>query len=214
MSKAKSSVVIIFVEGYTEVEFYKSLVRTIRSINGDTLPCLVETKNLKGIGNYKKDILASFKKLKKKHPDCKYHIFLCYDTDAFEFQRKPPVDWRKIKQDLEKEHADTIHLVPAEKSIEDWFLIDTEGVLKYLKLPSSTKMPKGTGQKVIKSLFKKSNKIYVKGKAADLIEYLDIKKILVNIYSNIKNLCTSLGLESIDSINPRSTRKNSSSKMK
>ena len=44
--------VVIFVEGATEISFYKKLVSHIRVKNGGSLSTNIIYKNLKGIGNY------------------------------------------------------------------------------------------------------------------------------------------------------------------
>lgn len=52
--------VVIFVEGDTEVEFYKKLVWYYRTQNGDRLSCRVEYGNVKGVGNYQSRAVRIF----------------------------------------------------------------------------------------------------------------------------------------------------------
>ena len=49
-----TKVVVLFVEGDTEVEFYKALVTNLRKMNEDSFACYIEYKNMRGVGNYKK----------------------------------------------------------------------------------------------------------------------------------------------------------------
>jgi len=49
--------------------------------------------------------------------------------------------------------------------------------------------------KKLENLFKKANRVYIKGgKVSGFIESLDIKKIMVEICSEIKPLCKKLGV--------------------
>lgn len=42
---------VIFVEGDTEVDFYKKLVSYYRNQHGGRLSCRVEIRNVRGVGN-------------------------------------------------------------------------------------------------------------------------------------------------------------------
>ena len=196
MSKPKSKVIILFVEGYTEVDFYKALIADIRTLRGEEFCCNIEYKNMKGVGNYKNDALRRLEDVKRKYPESDVYAFLCYDTDAFLFSKKPPVDMKEVRKQLLANGAKKVDLIGAEKSIEDWFLYDFDGVKKYLRLSERTRKENGTGQEVIKKLFKKANKVYVKGDKLDgFIEKLNIPLIRVQVCSNLKPLCKCLGLD-------------------
>ncbi len=81
--------VVIFIEGDTEVDFYKKLVSYFREKRGGRLNCCIEVKNVKGVGNYQSKVCRIFEKMiLPQYPGFEYHVFLCYDTDAFEFSRK------------------------------------------------------------------------------------------------------------------------------
>ena len=58
-------VVALFVEGPTEIEFYKAVIAEARRVMRTPFPCEIEYIDMKGIGNYKKDALRKFNKLKK-----------------------------------------------------------------------------------------------------------------------------------------------------
>ena len=62
-----NKVIALFVEGETEVEFYKALINDIRCRLDQQFANIFEYENLKGIGNYKKDALRRLEKLKKKY---------------------------------------------------------------------------------------------------------------------------------------------------
>ncbi len=80
-------VVVVFVEGDTEVDFYKKLINHLRSLCGGRLSCEVKIHNLKGVGNYQSTAKRIFeKKIKQDYPanTYEYKVFLSYDTDVFE----------------------------------------------------------------------------------------------------------------------------------
>ena len=196
MSSPKTKVIILFVEGYTEVDFYKALITDIRALHGEEFCCNIEYKNMKGVGNYKNDALRRLGDVKRKYPESDIYAFLCYDTDAFRFSRKPPVDMKEVRKQLLANGAKKVDLIEANKSIEDWFLYDFDGVKKYLRLSERTPKESGTGQDVIKKLFKKAKRVYVKGDKLDgFIEKLNIPLIRVQVCSNLRPLCKCLGLD-------------------
>ena len=51
----------------------------------------------------------------------------------------------------------------AKRSIEDWFLYDLEGILKFLRLAKNTKVSGKNGYDKLQRLYKQANKIYYKG---------------------------------------------------
>ena len=188
-------VVALFVEGPTEIEFYKAVVIKARELMDAPYECKIEYVDMKGIGNFKTNAIRQFNYLKRKHSNKDIYVFLCIDQDAFEFSRKPPFNRTKLSQRLKTDGAKRVTYIVAKQSIEDWFLCDLEGVLNYLHLPATTKRPKGNGQDTLKLLFKKANKIYVKGsKTEGFIDKLHIMKILKMYCSSIKPLCQTLSL--------------------
>lgn len=170
------TILILFVEGDTEVEFYKKLVSLLRKKSGQA-SCHIEIKNVKGIDNYQNKVCRIFeKRIKIDYPDYKYIIALCYDTDVFEYSRKPSVDWNKVTKLLKEKGADQIQQVCANKSIEDWFLLDKDGLRKFLNIPTNVKISGYQGQKGIVKLFKSANKTYAKGTPCKgLIDSLNIE---------------------------------------
>ena len=54
---------VIFVEGDTEVDFYKKLVSYYRNQHGGRLSCRVEIRNVRGVGNKEQGV----KDFQEKH---------------------------------------------------------------------------------------------------------------------------------------------------
>lgn len=95
VKEEKENVVVIFIEGETEIEFYKRLVSVMRAHCGGRLSCSVETINASGIGQYKDKVLRVFEKsIKKKHPNGEFFVALCYDQDVFEMEKILPLTGR------------------------------------------------------------------------------------------------------------------------
>ena len=95
----KKTLALIFVEGDTEVDFYNKMKEHLRHKLGGKLACEVKIHNLKGVGQYQNTAQRIFeKRIKVDYPpeEYRYHVFLCYDTDVFEYEKKPPVDWSKV----------------------------------------------------------------------------------------------------------------------
>lgn len=192
----KREMVTIFIEGDTEIEFYNKLLSILRKKNGGKLYCDIEVKNVKGIGNYKNKVCRVFEKaIKPKYPNRDYTVVLCYDSDVFEYNSKPPVDLADVSKTLKQIGATCVEQVKAVSSIEDWFLYDIDGLRRYLKISPNNKLGKFKGQKGLAQLFLKSNKTYIKGtKCNGLVECLDVEKILPKICSDIRPLCNAVGL--------------------
>lgn len=196
MSSPKSKVIALFVEGYTEIDFYKALIENIRALHGEEFDCFIEYKNMKGVGNYKNDAIRKFLDIRKKYPESDIYAFLCYDTDVFYLSKKPQVDMKEVREQLFANSAKEVHFIEADKSIEDWFLYDFDGVKKYLRLPKKTLKDNGKGQDVLKKLFRKAHKVYVKGeKIEGFIDKLNIPLIRSAVCLKIKPLCNCLGLD-------------------
>lgn len=189
-------VVVIFIEGDTEEEFYSELIKTLRQKSGGRFNCCIKIKNVKGVGNYKNKVGRIFeKKIKVDFPNSVYKVILCYDTDIFELAQKPFINWSEVIKDLKGKGANQVKKVLAKKSIEDWFLYDYEGICKYLKIPKDTKVVGDNGLKKMQNLFIKGKKTYIKGQnCSELIKYLDMEKILCNICEEIKHICLSVGI--------------------
>lgn len=192
--------VIIFIEGDTEVEIYRKFIEKLHSITNDgqfKVDKLI-VRNLKGIGNFKNRAIRVFTKdILPKNSGFKFDIFLCYDSDVFDnLYAKPPVDWPEVEDSLKSAGANRVYHIEAKRSIEDWILNDMQGLCNFLKLPLTTKLNGKNGLQKIESMFKKGNKIYVKGsKIKGLVDALDIQKVMCTSCSQVKVLCRELGIK-------------------
>lgn len=186
---------LIYVEGDTEILFYKAVVQALRA-RGTGLYEKIVFKNAKGIGNFQNKAARVFKnQVLIDHPGLMFNVALCYDTDVFEYSRKPPVDWAIVENDLKNAGAQNVYHIKAKKSIEDWFLIDYPGVLTYLRLPQETRLPNGNGIHQLETLFKKVNKVYVKGShIVGFVEHLDIQKIITGAKKELKPMIKDLSI--------------------
>ena len=72
---------VLFVEGQTEVEFYKALIKYIRECHVDKkLEHKVIYRSIDGIGGYKKEVNRIFlKEVKPKVEGYQITVALCYD---------------------------------------------------------------------------------------------------------------------------------------
>lgn len=189
-------IVVLFVEGPTEIEFYKAVRNHAHSVLSNPFTCSVKSFDMSGIGNYKNEVLRKFVNYKQKAPNAKYKCFLCIDTDVFEHSKRPPINKQLLKKELLTAGADSVTFINAKHSIEDWFLADYEGVLNYLNLPKSQKRPNGKGLDVLKQLFKMARKVYVKGHRTDgFIDKLNIPIIMSSCCRSIAPLCKAMGFD-------------------
>lgn len=186
-------IIALFVEGPTEKEFYKAVVKTIHSQLDCAFDCEIQYIDMKGIGNYKRAALRKYNDLQNKNSGAYIYPFLCIDSDVFEFNKKPPFNKKEVIAELKKAGAKSPKFIQAKQSIEDWFLYDIKGVFSYLKLGKNCKVPKGNGQKVLKELFRKANKLYVKGsKTEGFIDKLNIGLIMSKCCKELMPLCKQL----------------------
>lgn len=196
-----SKCLVLFVEGETEIEFYKAVVAHARNMHPNKrFDTNIEYKNVKGVGGFKSNALRKFvKEVKPKYgEDTIYTVMLCSDTDVFEFSSKPPIKWDEIEQALLGNGAKKVFHIKAKRSIEDWFLYDVDGIIKFLRLPKNTKVSGKSGYDKLQSLYKRASKVYYKGiKSNGMIEKLDINKIVGSVKDQLKSLYKELGIKTI-----------------
>ena len=189
---------VLFVEGDTEVEFYKAVIADARSRRPDRrFNINIETRNVKGVGGFKVNALRKFcKEIKPKYDSgTEFVVALCRDTDVFELSSKPPIKWEDVERDFIDNGAKVIH-VKARHSIEDWFLADTEGIIAFLKLPKKTKVKGSSGYDKLKKLYRLSNKMYIKGMRSNgMVNHLDISKIVNAVKEELKPIYKVLEVE-------------------
>ena len=192
--------IVIYTEGETDEEFYDKVLCTIKSKIPDNRFKIDALKKscIKGIAKFQKKIVNKIVKEVVTNYGKEYEIivFLCYDTDVFEFGVHPPVDRKKLETDLKNSGASKVIHLKARKSIEDFFIYDLDGIANFLKIKRPTSLKSSTGLEKLEKLFLKGNRVYQKGhKCAGFISSLDMNVIFPNICSEIRPLCTELGLE-------------------
>lgn len=190
--------VVLYVEGETDAEFYKSLKEIIKKkipgrkfkVDGLDVVCI------KGIAKFSTKLLSKFKtEVMEKHFGEEIIVFLCYDSDVFKYGVHPPVNREKLEKDLYDAGASKVNHLIAKDNIEDWFMIDEQGVLKFLRLNKKTKINGSNGLEKIEYLFKKVNRVYQKGsKVEGFVNALNMDKICSTICSEISELCIELGV--------------------
>ena len=95
-------IIALFVEGPTEKEFYKAVVKTIHSQLDCAFGCEIQYIDMKGIGNYKRAALRKYNDLQNKNSGAYIYPFLCIDSDVFEFNKKPPFNKKEVIAELKK----------------------------------------------------------------------------------------------------------------
>lgn len=194
-----SKCLVIFVEGDTEVAFYKQIVANAKKQHPiGKFDTSIEYRNVKGVGGFKSIALRKFvKEIQPKYEnDCEFTVVLCSDTDVFDFAPKPPIKWNEVKKELMEHGASEIIHIEARRSIEDWFLYDFEGIKRFLRLGKNVRVSGTSGYDKLQRLYKQANKVYYKGiKSNGMIERLDIDKIVANVKSQLKPLYKALGVD-------------------
>lgn len=183
--------IVIFVEGETERVFYTALLNFLDSTLATTRkvsPVIV--KNIKGVGNYSSKAAAVFKgDVLRNNKSVDFRVYCAYDTDVFELKQKPPVSWSKVEADLIELGALTVEHIKAVKMIEDWFLIDINGLCNYLSISIPKNLKGKNANEKMKTLFMKKNKIYTKGSYCHkFIDHLDFNLITSKLSKEFKNL--------------------------
>ena len=97
--------IVIFIEGDTEEEIYKGFLEKIHNMTpeGKFIVNKLIVRNLKGICNYKNRALRVFQNdILANNPDIIFNVFLCYDTDIFEFSANHIVNWEDVIESLKR----------------------------------------------------------------------------------------------------------------
>lgn len=191
----KNMVLVIFVEGQTDKEFYKKMINHIKSKNPNKNSKECKIKNLKSVTHYNKAPSIFENEIAPKYNGAEFEIICSYDYDVFQnpYSIKPPVDWPRLKKQLNNNNKIiNVYEIKATDSIEDWFLKDMTGLCKYL---GSTKIYKlkdlqgTTGEKKMKDLFKRNSKIYQKGyNTRNFIDYLDFEVLYKSLENELETL--------------------------
>ena len=192
-----NKIIVIFVEGDTDKEFFDALIQYYRNSTSKAIPA-VRVINLKGIGRYESKVSSKVKYevLSKYEAECVV-IFCVYDTDVFELGKKPPTNWDIVEKKLKEIGVSSFKKIQAVHCIEDWFLLDLSGLLSYLKLKKSPNLKGMTGLEKMKAIFKKGNKIYQKGTYSHkFIPNLNFELIISKLQKLLKSLEIEIGIRS------------------
>ena len=186
----------IFVEGETDELFFRLLV-SILFQTAHKKPWDKERLifvSLDGICNAEAIIRDSILEIpnKDRFSDS---VCLIHDTDAFEYQKKPPVHFERVERVAKENHCGFFP-VPITHNIEDMIAFSLQEIRKYLGVPESFVLPKGCdGLTVLKKLHKEVGRFYVKGhKSEGLLRCLDYPSISKKYCSALKPLCDYLEL--------------------
>ena len=195
----KNQVLVIFVEGQTDKEFYEKMIEYIKSKNPNKNLKKIKIKNLKSVTNYNRATSIFEYEIAPKYKGASFEIICSYDYDVFKnlYNIKPPVNWTKLKKQLKNnKNITNVHEIKAHDSIEDWFIKDMNGLCKYLDSGKIYKLKdlKGTkGEDKIKDLFKRNSKVYQKGyNARNFIGYLDFEVLYNALENELKTLKNSI----------------------
>lgn len=195
----QKKILVIFVEGQTDKEFYKKLVNHLRDKYPDKKTAEVVYRNLKSVYNYKSAGRVFQNEILKNNGNAIYTVICSYDFDVFKncCKIQPPIDWNKVKKELNKQkNVIKVIEIRAHDSIEDWFLIDIEGLCKYLKaaqIPKLKELKGKNGQEKIENLFIRNKKIYQKGYNVNkFIDILNFNLIYNKLEEQLKHLVEAL----------------------
>lgn len=182
-TKTQTPHVVIFVEGDTDEVFFGRLIAYYRQVSSTPIHSC-EIQNVKGVSRY-----ASSKFIGKLDAEIiprserkgmkVYGVCCSYDTDVFEDEESPVVDWQKLRKSIKRLGVEEFCTIEVKSAIEDWLLDDLEGLCAFLKqkdVPVSLKGANGYAK--LLNLFKRSGKIYAKGISIEsFIDSLSMKKI-------------------------------------
>ena len=175
--------VVIFVEGETDVVFFERLLKHYANISSTTINSY-EIRNLKGVSKYSSSKLTG--KLQgeiipkaQKAGKAVYAVCCSYDTDVFENEENPVVDWKKVEKSVKRLGIEEFCKIEVENSIEDWLIDELPGICSYLNIKNVPSSLNGrNGYEKLHGLFKKASKVYTKGfSIKNFIDSIDISII-------------------------------------
>ena len=196
-SNAANDGIVVFGEGYTEYFFYKRCINYMYDVSPKKPP-VKEIRNVEGFGNfihYPQNYLKGF--ILPKNKGINFHVFLCYDTDVFDFKMQPNIDWNRVKKEIKTSRITHVAQIEQKYSIEDWIIRDIKGVLNYLGLPANTPIPTGRGIDILKNLYNKAHRLYIHGEQREsqkLINALDFKIIIVSLWNELSPFLSFFGI--------------------
>lgn len=164
--KVSVPLVVVFVEGDTDVVFFNALLQYYRSVSIEPVSPAVVV-NLMSVTRYASKMLQKLQNDIIPVAEAKGQIVktVCcsYDTDVFE-QGLQIVDWVQVEKKVKRMGICGFWRIGVERMMEDWLLDDMDGLCLYLKLKQKPLALKGrTGYDKLVSLFAKAGMKYSKG---------------------------------------------------
>ena len=128
-------------------------------------------------------------------------VCLIHDTDAFEYQKKPPVHFDKVKRIAERNGC-CFFSIPVSRNVEDMIAFSLPEIRRHLNISPSFSLPRGLGGlETLKKLYKEAGKYYIKGhKSEDMLRCLDYPSISKKYCSVLKPLCDYLELDCVGNL--------------
>ncbi len=191
----KKKIIVLYVEGETEDEFYNRVKEYLKNKSNDNY--IIKVICVKSNSRFSNKLINKFKnEIINKYTKEEKVVCLCYDSDGYEFGKHPSFDAKKLDKSLKELGTKKVIHIVANKSIEDFIMIDEDSVKKFLNLPKNIKAKGKNGLEKIKDLYSKANRTYFKGsKTAGLINSLEIDKICDSICPELSELCNEMGVK-------------------
>jgi hypothetical protein len=129
--------IILFVEGDTEKEFYEALLTFYKqNSKKNILACKIV--NIKGISRFESKVFPKLKyEILPKYVGENIKVVCSYDTDVFELAQKPPTNWNVVRVRVNSLGIKEFYEIRAVRMIEDWLLKDFAGLCNFLKSQGS-----------------------------------------------------------------------------
>lgn len=206
--------IALIMEGDTEKYFYEEVlnricidndIRLSKKFDNDELSyyfiltknnnnILLKIKNAETITQITNQHLWFKNFCADKFKNIKWNVFLCYDTDGNNFSTFTELDWKILRENINKlTNVEQIFDCSANRDIEDLFLIDIEGIKKFLNIEADIVVENLKGRKgkvKLKNLYTYYTDLtYHEGeKALPLIQAIDLRKIINHPNNNIDKL--------------------------
>ena len=190
--------VVVFVEGDTDVVFFRALLDFYRTSSATPI-ATYEVHNLKGVSKYnakfegklRHDIIPKSQKAGRQIKT----VCCTYDTDVFEYNEQPVVNWAAIRKIVSKLGLGFCE-VRVQSMIEDWLLDDMSGLCRYLGIREIPRSLQGNSAlERMQRLFRMKGVLYNKGyDIATFLPILDISIIRNKRRDALKDLEDALGV--------------------
>lgn len=193
----KSKRLMIFVEGDTDKIFFSLLISFLFK-NANKRQWENHRLNIIPLGGICKADSIIKSVIEDLEDRNKYIDTICliHDTDAFEYQKKPPISIERVTNIAHVNDCNFIEIAITH-NVEDMIIFSKKEILNYLKLPNNYEFPKGlSGLALLKKMHKDAGQYYIKGnKCEDLLKCLDYSSISKKFCSTLKPLCDYFDLD-------------------